>query len=124
LGQGFANGVGMAIAQQYLAARYNKPGFQSFRLQNLFHCSDGDMMEGVTSEAASIAGHLQLGNIIYLYDDNHISIEGDTALTFDEDVLKRFEAYGWHVQAVDDGNDVKAITEAIQNAKEETRLPP
>ena len=123
LGQGFANGVGMAIAQQYLAARYNKPGFNLFDYRIYSICSDGDMMEGVTSEAASIAGHLQLGNIIYLYDDNHISIEGDTALTFDEDVLKRFEAYGWHVQAVDDGNDVKAITEAIQNAKEETRRP-
>src|SRR5882757_11229325 len=118
LGQGFANGVGMAIAQKYLAKRYNQTGFNLFDYRIFAICSDGDMMEGVTSEAASIAGHLQLGNIIYLYDDNHISIEGDTALTFDEDVLKRFEAYGWHVQAVDDGNDVKAITEAIQNAKE------
>src|SRR6185436_12504513 len=83
LGQGFANGVGMAIAQQYLTSRYNKEGFNLFDYKIYALCSDGDMMEGVTAEAASIAGHLQLGNIIYLYDNNHISIEGDTALAFD-----------------------------------------
>src|SRR6201994_33108 len=98
LGQGFANGVGMAIAQKHLAARYNKPGFDIFNYKIYVICSDGDLMEGVASEAASLAGHLELGNIIYLYDDNHISIEGDTNIAFNEDVAKRFEAYGWHVQ--------------------------
>ncbi len=124
LGQGFANGVGMAIAQQYLAARYNKPGFDIFNYNIYAICSDGDMMEGITAEAASVAGNLQLGNIIYIYDDNHISIEGNTSLTFDkEDVAKRFEAYGWHVQVLTDGNDVEAITEAVKKAKEETTRP-
>lgn len=123
LGQGFANGVGMAIAQKYLAARYNKEGFNVFDYNIYAICSDGDMMEGVTSEAASIAGHLKLGNLIYIYDNNHISIEGDTALAFDEDVAKRFQAYGWHTQSVDDGNDIDAITTAIDNAKNETDKP-
>jgi transketolase len=123
LGQGFANGVGLAIAQKYLASRYNKPGFSLFDYKIYAICSDGDMMEGVTSEAASLAGHLGLGNIIYLYDDNHITIEGNTDLAFNEDVLARFEAYGWHVQAVDDGNDIAAIAAAVQNAREEVRRP-
>ncbi|MEO5995775.1 MAG: transketolase [Chitinophagaceae bacterium] len=123
LGQGFANGVGFAIAQKYLAARYNKPGFDLFDYKIYSICSDGDMMEGVTSEAASLAGHLQLGNLIYIYDDNHISIEGDTDITFDEDVAKRFEAYGWHVQVVEDGNDLIGLTNAIRNAKVETIRP-
>jgi transketolase len=123
LGQGFANGVGFAIAQKHLAARYNKPGFDLFDYKIYAICSDGDLMEGVASEAASIAGHLELGNLIYLYDDNHISIEGDTDITFNEDVAKRFEAYGWHVQTVDDGNDLKAITNAIRNAKIEISKP-
>lgn len=124
LGQGFANGVGMAIAQQYLAARYNKPGFEIFNYHVYAICSDGDMMEGVTAEAASIAGNLQLGNIIYIYDDNHITIEGDTSITFNkEDVAKRFEAYGWHVQVLEDGNDVVAIAEAVKNAKAEKQRP-
>jgi transketolase len=123
LGQGFANGVGFAIAQKHLAARYNKPGFDLFDYKIYAICSDGDLMEGVASEAASIAGHLELGNLIYLYDDNHISIEGDTDITFNEDVAKRFEAYGWHVQTVDDGNDLKAITNAIRNAKIEISRP-
>src|ERR1700744_4740969 len=123
LGQGFANGVGMAIAQKHLAARYNKPGFDIFNYKIYVICSDGDLMEGVTSEAASIAGHLELGNMIYLYDDNHISIEGDTDITFNEDVAKRFEAYGWHVQTVNDGNDLNAMAMAIQNAKMETSRP-
>lgn len=123
LGQGFANGVGFAIAQKHLAARYNKPGFDLFDYKIYAICSDGDLMEGVASEAASIAGHLELGNLIYLYDDNHISIEGDTDITFNEDVAKRFEAYGWHVQTVDDGNDLKAITNAIHNAKIEIARP-
>ncbi|MGZ3765261.1 MAG: transketolase [Mucilaginibacter sp.] len=123
LGQGFANGIGFAIAQKHLAARYNKPGFDLFNYKIYAICSDGDMMEGVTSAAASLAGHLELGNIIYLYDDNHISIEGDTDITFNEDVAKRFEAYGWHVQIVDDGNDVNALSNAIHNAKIEVSKP-
>lgn len=124
LGQGFANGVGMAIAQQYLAAHYNKPGFELFNYHIYAICSDGDLMEGITAEAASVAGNLQLGNLIYIYDDNHISIEGDTAITFSkEDVGKRFEAYGWHVQELPDGNDVDAIESAIRRAKEEKNRP-
>ena len=123
LGQGFANGVGMGIAQKYLAARFNKPGFDLFDYRVYAICSDGDMMEGITSEAASIAGHLKLGNLIYLYDDNHISIEGDTNLAFSEDVLKRFEAYHWHVQSVEDVNDLDALKTAIKNAREETERP-
>ncbi|MBV9960818.1 MAG: transketolase [Parafilimonas sp.] len=123
LGQGFANGVGMAIAQQYLASRYNKDGFHLFDYKIYAICSDGDLMEGVSAEAASIAGHLKLGNLIYLYDNNHISIEGDTSLAFDEDVAKRFEAYGWHTQSVDDGNDIEAISKAIENAKNITDKP-
>jgi len=123
LGQGFANGVGFAIAQKYLAARYNRPGFDLFDYKIYAICSDGDLMEGVASEAASLAGHLELGNIIYLYDDNHISIEGDTDITFNEDVAERFRAYGWHVQVVDDANDIKAVANAIQNAKEEISKP-
>ena len=123
LGQGFANGVGFAIAQKHLAARFNKPGFDLFNYNIYAICSDGDMMEGVTSEAASLAGHLKLGNLIYLYDDNHISIEGSTGITFTEDVAKRFEAYDWHVQVVEDGNDIAAIGTAVKNAKDETSRP-
>ncbi len=123
LGQGFANGIGLAIAQKHLAARFNKPDFELFNYTIYAICSDGDMMEGVSSEAASLAGHLGLGNVIYLYDDNHISIEGDTSITFREDVAKRFEAYGWHVQVIEDGNDIGAIEEAIQHARQETSRP-
>ncbi len=123
LGQGFANGVGFAIAQKHLAARFNQPEFPIFDYKIYAICSDGDMMEGVSSEAASLAGHLELGNIIYLYDDNHISIEGNTDLTFNEDVAKRFEAYGWHVQVLEDGNDIGAIAAAVQKARDETRRP-
>jgi transketolase len=123
LGQGFANGVGFAIGQKHLAARYNKPGFNLFDYHVYAICSDGDMMEGVTSEAASLAGHLELGNIIYLYDDNKISIEGSTDIAFNEDVDARFRAYGWHVQFVDDANDIHALQLAITNAKAETQKP-
>jgi transketolase len=123
LGQGFANGIGMAIAQKHLAARYNKPGFDLFNYTIFAICSDGDMMEGVSSEAASFAGHLRLGNIVYLYDDNHITIEGNTDITFNEDVGRRFEAYGWHVQSVGDGNDVAAIDRAVRAAREEQSRP-
>jgi len=123
LGQGFANGVGFAIAQKFMAARFNKAGFDIFNYKIYVICSDGDLMEGVASEAASIAGHLQLGNMIYLYDDNHITIEGNTNLTFDENVAQRFESYGWHVQVLADGNDVDALSDAIKNAQEETNRP-
>lgn len=123
LGQGFANGVGFAIAQKHLAARFNKPGFTLFDYSIYAICSDGDMMEGVTSEAASIAGHLKLGNLIYLYDDNHISIEGNTQIAFTEDVAKRFDAYDWHVQIVEDGNDINAILKAVKNAQDEKNKP-
>jgi transketolase len=123
LGQGFANAVGFAVAQKHLAARYNKPGFDLFNYSIYVICSDGDMMEGISSEAASFAGHLGLGNLIYLYDDNHISIEGNTDITFSEDVAARFEAYGWHVQVLPDGNDIKAIDQAVKNARAETSRP-
>ena len=123
LGQGFANGIGLAIAQRHLAARFNKPGFDLFNYTVYAICSDGDMMEGISGEAASIAGHLGLGNIVYLYDDNHITIEGNTNITFQEDVGLRFEAYGWHVQAVEDGNDIAAISRAMEAAKQETTRP-
>ncbi len=123
LGQGFGNSVGFAIAQRHMAARFNKPGFELFNYRIYGICSDGDMMEGVSSEAASIAGHLRLGNLIFFYDDNHISIEGNTDITFSEDVAKRFEAYGWHVQTLADGNDTAAIRRAVQNAQAETSRP-
>lgn len=123
LGQGFANGVGMAIAQQYMAARYNQPDFNIFDYHIYAICSDGDLMEGVSAEAASLAGHLGLGNLIYFYDSNHITIEGNTDLAFDEDVSKRFEAYGWHVQNLPDINDLNAVSKAIKNAKKETDRP-
>ncbi|KAL1960395.1 hypothetical protein VTO42DRAFT_7694 [Malbranchea cinnamomea] len=119
LGQGFANAVGLAIAQAHTAAVFNKPGYDL--INNYTYCifGDGCAMEGVASEAASMAGHLQLGNLICLYDDNHISIDGDTKIAFTEDVLKRFEAYGWHTQHVEDGDhDLEAIERAIQKAKE------
>ncbi len=123
LGQGFVNGVGMGIAQKWLAERYNKPGFNLFDYHIYVICSDGDIMEGITAEAASVAGNLQLGNLIYIYDDNHITIEGDTSLTFNEDVASRFLAYGWHVQVLPDGNDVVAIEQALKKAKDETTKP-
>jgi transketolase len=121
LGQGFAAGVGMAIAQAHLAALFNKPGHELIQSYIYAIVTDGDLMEGVASEAASLAGHLGLGRLIYLYDDNHISIDGSTDLAFTEDRAKRFEAYGWHVQNVDDGNDVEAIDKAIQEAKRDPR---
>lgn len=123
LGQGFSNGVGMAMGQKFLATRYNKPDAEIVDYKIYAIVSDGDLMEGVTSEAASLAGHLKLGNLIYLYDDNHISIDGSTDLAFTEDVAKRFEAYHWHVQIVEDGNDLEAIHHAIKAAEEETGRP-
>ena len=121
LGQGFGNGVGMAIAAEHLAALFNRPGHEVINHDIYAIVTDGDLMEGVASEAASLAGHLKLGRLIYIYDDNHISIDGSTDLAFTEDRLKRFEAYGWHTQYVADGNDVEAIDQAIQLAKLDPR---
>jgi len=123
LGQGFANGVGMAIAERFLAARFNKPGYQIVDHYTYGIVSDGDLMEGISHEAASLAGHLGLGKLIYLYDDNRISIEGSTDIAFSENRMERFEAYGWHVQEVEDGNDLNSIANAIQEAQEETAKP-
>lgn len=114
LGQGFATGVGMAIAQAHLSVEFGSELFPQFIYAIV---TDGDLMEGVASEAASLAGHLSLGRIVYLYDDNHISIDGSTDIAFTEDRTARFAAYGWHVQSIDDGNDVEAIDQAIQAAK-------
>jgi transketolase len=123
LGQGFGNGVGMAIAEAYLAARYNRPGFEIVDHFTYGIVSDGDLMEGVAAEAASIAGHLKLGKLIYLYDNNHISLAASTDLTFTEDCAKRFDAYGWHTQNVEDGNDLQAIDQALRAARNETVRP-
>jgi transketolase len=123
LGAGFSNGVGLAIAEAFLAAMFNRPGFDLMDHYVYAVCSDGDLMEGVSSEAASLAGHLGLGKLIYLYDDNHISIEGCTDLAFTEDVGARFEAYGWQVIRVDDGNDLRAIDAAIGAARTEKSRP-
>ena len=114
LGAGCGNSVGMAIAERWLAARYNRPGFDLFDYDVYALCGDGDMMEGVASEAASLAGHLKLSNLCWMYDSNHISIEGATDLAFDEDVGKRFEGYGWQVIHVDDANDTHALAKAIE----------
>ncbi|MCJ1483310.1 Transketolase [Schaereria dolodes] len=119
LGQGFANAVGLAIAQAHTAAVFNKPGFELVNNHTFAFFGDGCAMEGIASEAASTAGHLQLGNLIMVYDDNHISIDGDTKCAFTEDVMKRFEAYGWHTQWVKDGDhDLEGIEQAIAKAKE------
>jgi transketolase len=123
LGQGFGNGVGMAIAQKYLAAHFNRPGHEIVDYNVYAIAGDGCLMEGVSSEAASMAGHMQLDNLIYFYDDNHISIEGSTELAFTEDRGKRFEAYGWFVQKVADGNDLDAIDAAIRAAQAERGRP-
>ncbi|KAK5114095.1 hypothetical protein LTR62_002664 [Meristemomyces frigidus] len=124
LGQGFSNAVGLAIAQAHTAAVFNKPGFELITNHTYTFFGDGCAMEGVSSEAASMAGHLQLGNLIAIYDDNHISIDGDTKCAFTEDVSKRFEAYGWHVQWVKDGDhDLEGIEKAIAEAKKVTDKP-
>ncbi len=121
LGQGFGQGVGMAIAATHLAATFNKPGHEVIQSYIYGIVTDGDLMEGVSSEAASLAGHLGLGRIVYLYDDNHISIDGSTDLAFTEDRAARFQAYNWHVQKIEDGNDVEAIDQAIRAAKADPR---
>lgn len=123
LGQGFGNAVGMAIAREHLAAQFNRPGYEIFDHRIYFMASDGDLMEGISHEAASLAGHLRLGSLIGFYDDNRITIDGPTALTFSDDTAKRFEAYGWHVQKVDDANDLDALDRAIAAAKEESARP-
>src|SRR6266446_6565170 len=117
LGQGFANGVGMAIGGAHLATRFNQAEFPLADHYVYAIVSDGDLMEGVASEAASLAGHLKLGKLIYFYDDNHVTIEGFTSLAFSEEVPKRFEAYGWHTSTVADGNDLEAIDAAIREAQ-------
>jgi len=123
LGQGFANGVGFAIAEAWLAARYNRPGHKIVDHYTYALCGDGDLMEGVAQEAASLAGHLQLGKLIYLYDQNHISLAGATQLDFTEDVAARFEADGWHTRKVPDGNDTEDVAKAIEEAQAEDRRP-
>ncbi len=123
LGAGCGNSVGMAIAERWLAARYNRPGFALFDHDVYTLCGDGDMMEGVSAEAASLAGHLKLSNLCWLYDSNHISIEGGTELAFDEDVGKRFEAYGWNVIHVDDANDIGALKAALRSFRDEQERP-
>jgi transketolase len=123
LGQGFANGVGMAMGSAHLTTKFNKDGFPIIDHYIYAIVSDGDLMEGVASEAASLAGHLKLGKLIYLYDDNHVTIEGFTDLAFSEDVPKRFDAYGWHTLTVADGNDLQAIEEAIEAAQSVSDKP-
>jgi len=123
LGQGFGNGVGMAIAEAWLAARYNRPGHALVNHYTYALVSDGDLMEGVAAEAASLAGHLRLGKLIYLYDQNHISLAGATDLTFTEDVGQRFDAYGWHTRTVPDGNDTDDVAAALREAQGEKSRP-
>jgi len=121
LGQGFANGVGMALTAKHLAARFNQPRHEILNHTIYGIVSDGDLMEGVAQEAASLAGHLKLDNLIYLYDDNNITIDGGTDQSFSEDVLKRFDAYSWHTQQVSDGNDIAAIGQALEIAQQQNK---
>ncbi|UOB60615.1 transketolase [Burkholderia pyrrocinia] len=123
LGQGFANAVGMAMAEAQLAACYNRPGFEIVDHHTYALVSDGDLMEGVAAEAASLAGHLRLGKLICLYDDNRVTLSAGTAITFTEDRAQRFDAYGWHTETVDDGNDLAAIDAALANARAEKLRP-
>jgi transketolase len=123
LGQGFANGVGMAIAEAWLAARYNRPGHKIVDHYTYGICGDGDLMEGISYEAASLAGHLHLGKLIYLYDQNHISLAGATEIDFTEDVAKRFDACGWHTRVVSDGNDTEDVACAIRESQAEDQRP-
>jgi transketolase len=123
LGQGFANAVGMAIAQEYIAAKFNKDDIKLIDHYIYGICSDGDLMEGVSHEAASLAGHMKLGKIIFFYDNNGITIDGSTSLSFSENVGKRFEAYGWHVQNVEDVNNLSAIETAVLNAQKVSDKP-
>lgn len=122
LGQGFGNGVGMAMAERFLSSLYNRPGHDIFGYNIYSLCSDGDMMEGISSEAASLAGHLGLGNLIYIYLDNRITIEGETSLAFSEDVGSRFRGYDWHVQRIE-GNNLREIEDAVSAARDERKRP-
>ena len=121
LGQGFANAVGMAIAERRLAAEFNRDGHSIVDHRTYGICSDGDLQEGIASEAASLAGHLRLGKLVFMYDDNHIQLDGPTSWAWSEDVTARFDAYGWHTHRVDDGNDIEAIDAAIHAAKDDPR---
>merc|ERR1719401_562554 len=123
LGHGVANSVGMAIAAKWYAERFNKPGFELFNYDIYALCGDGCLQEGVASEAASLAGHLKLDNLCWIWDNNHITIEGNTAWSFTEDVGSRFIAYGWNILRVGDANDVEALTRAIMVFKRETQRP-
>src|SRR6188508_198526 len=123
LGQGISNAVGMAIGEAHLGARYNRPGHELFRHHTFVLASDGDVMEGVGAEAASLAGHLRLGRLIVLYDNNSITLSGTTSITFTEDVAARYAAYGWHVDHVSDGNDLPAIERALRGAINEEERP-
>jgi transketolase len=123
LGQGFGNGVGMAIAEAWLAATYNRPGHSIVDHYTYAICGDGDLMEGITQEAASLAGHLRLGKLIYLYDQNHISLSGGTPMCFTEDVAARFAGYGWHTRTVVDGNDTGEVANAIEEAQKKADRP-
>jgi transketolase len=123
LGQGFGNGVGLAIAEAWLAARYNRPGHKIVDHYTYAICGDGDLMEGVSQEAASLAGHLKLGKLIYLYDQNHISLAGATEIDFTEDVAKRFQACGWHTRVVSDGNDTEDVASSVREAQAEDQKP-
>lgn len=123
LGQGFGNGVGMAIAEAHMAALYNRPGFEVINHYTYGIVSDGDLMEGISSEAASLAGHLKLGKLIYLYDNNHISLASSTNLIFTEDRAARFKSYGWHIQSVEDGNDLDALDRALKSARKNLDQP-
>ena len=123
LGQGIANAVGMAMAEAHLAARYNRPGHEIFQHRTYVLASDGDVMEGVGAEAASLAGHLRLGRLIVLYDNNHVTLSGTTPITFTEDVAARYRAYGWRIDHVSDGNDVGAIEAALRGAIEDSDRP-
>lgn len=124
LGQGFSTAVGLAWAEAYLAAEFNRPDAPEI-IDHFTYvlCSDGDMMEGISSEAASLAGNLRLGKLIAIYDDNHVTIEGSTQLSFDEDVIARFRAYGWHTQIVSDGTNLEAVEQALKAAQDETNQP-
>ena len=123
LGQGFGNGVGFAMAEAHLAACYNKPGHEIINHYTYGIVSDGDLMEGIAAEAASLAGHLKLGKLIYLYDDNRVTLSAGTDISFTEDRALRFLSYGWHVETVEDGNDLAALDKAIKTAKAETEKP-
>ncbi|MCH2404412.1 MAG: transketolase family protein, partial [Nitrososphaerales archaeon] len=122
LGQGFSAGIGMAFAQRYLANRFNTKNHKIIDHKIYVFCSDGDLMEGISSEAAAIAGHQKFNNLIYVYLDNRISIDGDTSLTTSEDIKKRFEAHGWFVQNID-GNNLQSFSEVIKNSQEQLEKP-